>query len=160
MKWIFKPKPKQENPKSGIFLHGLQVLYRRLQSGWAVWMANRTKDFSQSFLKLLLAVFVLSAGSYSFYLGVHALTGKGRGAFHITPIQQPRHATETGEVRPTYPRVTAQEHERIKRFRLYMDSLTSSPTGKALYDSILSHRPGLMDSVVFMDNYYQQIKKQ
>jgi len=40
-----------------------------------------------------------------------------------------------------------------------MDSLARSPSGKILYDSIISQRPGLMDSVRFIENYYQQLKQ-
>ncbi|ULT38451.1 hypothetical protein KRR40_25400 [Niabella defluvii] len=51
------------------------------------------------------------------------------------------------------------EYSRIKRFRVYMDSLARSPAGRTLYDSIIYHRPGLMDSVRFIENYYQQLKQ-
>jgi hypothetical protein len=41
-----------------------------------------------------------------------------------------------------------------------MDSLARSPSGKNLYDSITSQRPGLMDSVRFIEQLYRgEIKK-
>ena len=41
-----------------------------------------------------------------------------------------------------------------------MDSLTRSENGTIIYDSIVKARPGLMDSVLFIENIYQsQLKK-
>lgn len=56
--------------------------------------------------------------------------------------------------------VAKEEYEKIQRFRQYMDSLERSPSGKKLYNSILINRPGLLDSIILIENIYQsQIKK-
>jgi hypothetical protein len=41
-----------------------------------------------------------------------------------------------------------------------MDSLKSDITGKSVYDSLLRARPGLMDSIRLMENYYESNVKQ
>ena len=64
-----------------------------------------------------------------------------------------------GEANLEPAEVSEAEYSRIKRFRVYMDGLARSPAGKTLYDSIIHHRPGLMDSVWFIENYYQQLKQ-
>ena len=75
------------------------------------------------------------------------------------PIKKLKHATETGEPPIEAAEVSEAEYSRIKKFRMYMDSLARSPSGKILYKSITRHRPGLMDSVRFIENYYQQLKQ-
>ncbi|ULT42924.1 hypothetical protein KRR40_05095 [Niabella defluvii] len=85
--------------------------------------------------------------------------GQKDNSITITPIKKPKHATETGETKTDAAEVSEAEYSRIKNFRVYMDSLARSPSGKALYDSINNHRPGLMDSVRFIENYYQQLKQ-
>ncbi|UCS95204.1 hypothetical protein KZP23_09435 [Echinicola marina] len=153
-------KQKKDAPKNGLVMQGLLALYKRLQKAWAQWMSNRTKGISQRILKMALAAFVLSIGSYCIYLGVHAITGKSKdNTFTVTSIKRPRHLTQTGDVGPTTPLVSMQEYERIKKFRLYMDSLARSPTGKKVYDSIMVCRPGLMDSVRYFEKQYQDSKK-
>ena len=44
--------------------------------------------------------------------------------------------------------------EKITSFRKYMDSLGRSPTGKKMHDSIVLNRPGLLDSLTIIENYY------
>ncbi len=39
-----------------------------------------------------------------------------------------------------------------------MDSLSADPSGKRIYDSIQQYRPGLMDSIRQIEDYYQQLK--
>lgn len=121
---------------------------------------KRTESFSRGNWTLLLILFVLVTGGYSTYLLVSSFTAKTGKAFTITPISKPGHLTETGDVKPETLPVSEMEYRRIHNFRIYMDSLARSPSGKATYDSITYRRPGLMDSVRTIDNYYQQLKNE
>lgn len=121
-------------------------------------MEKRTESFSRGNWTLLLILFVLLTGGYSTYLLVSSFTEKAGKAFTITPIRKPGHLTETGDAKADALPVSETEYRRIHKFRMYMDSLARSPSGKAIYDSITFRRPGLMDSVRYIDNYYQQLK--
>ncbi len=55
--------------------------------------------------------------------------------------------------------ITKQEYQRIEYFRHCMDSLARSPSGKAIYDSILNQHAGIMDSVAFLEKIYQSQTK-
>ncbi|MCT1523834.1 hypothetical protein [Sphingobacterium hotanense] len=136
----------------------LQTACKRVKGGWAVWMAKRTAGFSRRRWQVLLALFIVGFGGYSGYLTIAGFTGEGERAFSITPIKKPRHAPETGDDRNSSPQVSEAEYKRIRRFRLYMDSLARSPAGKSKHDSMVKHRPGLMDSVRFIEKYYEQLK--
>jgi hypothetical protein len=159
MKLFFKRKESDSESRPNSLSKGIQTAYKRMQGAWANWMEKRTKNFSWCTWLVLLILFVLSAGTYSIYLAVNAITGKRSNSITITPIKRPKHATETGETNKDAAEVSEAEYSRIKRFRIYMDSLARSPSGKILYDSITQHRPGLMDSVRFIENYYKQLNQ-
>ncbi len=56
--------------------------------------------------------------------------------------------------------ISEGENEKMQNFRNHMDSLAKTPSGKKMYDAILIDRPGLMDSVILIENIYQsQINK-
>lgn len=135
------------------------AIFKGVQGGWANWMMKRTENFSRRTWIVLLILFVFSTSTYSIYLTVSAFSGKKSRSITITPIKKPKHAVETGDAHTEATEVSGAEYARIKKFRVYMDSLAQSPSGKNLYDSITSHRPGLMDSVRFIENYYQQLKQ-
>ncbi|MBN9349269.1 MAG: hypothetical protein J0H55_01170 [Chitinophagaceae bacterium] len=148
--------PEKVNPISNRIHAG----YKHLQTGWAKWMVKRTQKFSRRTWIMLLILFVLSTSAYSIYLAVSAITEKDGILITVTPIKKPRYTTETGETDKEAAEVSEAQYRRIKRFRVYMDSLARSPSGKILYDSINSHRPGLMDSLQLIEQLYQRkIKK-
>ena len=122
-------------------------------------MMKHTQKFSRNTCKLLLVLFILTAGGYSIYLAIDALFKTDSKAISITPVKKPAHINETGDVSAATSPITDTGYNRIKNFRMYMDSLARSPSGKSVYDSIMMHRPGLMDSVRMIENYYQQLKQ-
>ncbi|KAB5487595.1 hypothetical protein [Flagellimonas hadalis] len=150
-------KQKKEAPKNGLLVLGLFALYKWLQKAWAKWMSNKTKRISKRTVTIALVVFVSLTSGYCIYLGVHAITGKSKGnAFTVTSIKSPRHLTESGAMESPLPPISKQDYRRIQKFRLYMDSLARSPSG----DSIIATRPGLMDSVRYIEKEYQNFKNQ
>ena len=154
-------KQKKEAPKNGLLILGLFALYKWLQKAWAQWMSNKTKRISKRIVTIALVIFVSLTSGYCIYLGVHAITGKNKGNdFTVTPIKRPRHLTEYGAIASPLPSVSKQDYRRIQKSRLYMDSLARSPTGKKIYDSIIATRPGLMDSVRYIEKEYQNFKNQ
>jgi hypothetical protein len=159
MKLFSKRKESNAEPKPNAISKGMQAGYKHLQGGWANWMMKRTEKFSRRTWLILLTLFVLFSSSYSVYLGVSAFTNKETNSITITTIKKPKHLTETGETPIEAAEVSEAEYNRIKKFRVYMDSLARSPSGKTLYDSITKYHPRLMDSVRFIENYYQQLKQ-
>lgn len=157
MNFLFKKQRKENAHATGNFIAKGAT---RLQTRWAKWMEKRTESFSRGNWTLILILFVVLTGGYSTYLLVSSFTAKTRKLFTITPISKPGHLTETGDVKAEALPVTETEYWRIHNFRIHMDSLARSPSGKASYDSITYSRPGLMDSVQTIDNYYQQLKNE
>ncbi|MDX9880548.1 MAG: hypothetical protein RBS73_00690 [Prolixibacteraceae bacterium] len=155
MKFPIQNKRQKEEQKTSKGSLAAGILYKRIRSAWAAWMARRTAGFTRSTWRILLSLFVVLFGGYSVYLAVNGFTARQAKSISITPIKIPRHATQTGDTPKAAPQLSEAGYSRIRQFRIYMDSLARSPTGKATYDSIIKHRPGLMDSVRFIENQYQ-----
>jgi hypothetical protein len=160
MKLFSKIKKNNAEPKPNAIFKGMQAGYKHLQGGWAKWMMKRTEKFSHRTWIVLLIFFVLSTSTYSIYLAVSAIAEKDGTLITVTPIKKPRYTTEMGENDKEAAEVSEAQYSRIKKFRVYMDSLARSPSGKTFYDSITSHRPGLMDSLQLIEQLYREkIKK-
>lgn len=156
-----KQKTREQHEVQDLFLKTIVNNCIRWQSGWAVWMQRKTEKLSGKGKLMMLLIFVLLTGSYSIYLIGKSFSKNPAPSFLIIPIKRPAHIQENGdEAEHANAVISKSEYERIYRFRQYMDSLTRSSTGKVLYDSIVAHRPGLMDSIQIIENIYQsQIKK-
>lgn len=130
------------------------------QRKWADWMQNKTESLSGKGKTIALFCFCLLAGGYSIYLIAISLVAKQNISLSITSIYKPQYVPRSGKEQVMGASISKEDYLRVHRFKTYMDSLARSPTGKIIYDSILISRPGLMDSVNFIENNYQpQIKK-
>lgn len=158
MRYLFRRK-KVKEAHAGRVKGIRQIVFAHLQNRWATWMNRRTQTFSRNTWKLLLVLFVLTAGGWSVYLTISAFFKADGKSISITPIKKPAHINETGDVAATTPSITDTGYTHIKNFRLYMDSLARSPSGRIIYDSIIMYRPGLMDSIRMIEKYYQQQKQ-
>lgn len=165
MAYLFRKRKKKEATKTDEVhdkvLRQMVCACLRIQTGWSLWMGKRTQHLSRRTMLLLLLAFIGIAGGYSIYLIGESFSGTQTNAFSVTPIIKPGFVRQTGEAAsPPDMIVGKPDYQRIIRFRGYMDSLTRSPAGKAVYDSILLSRPGLLDSARFIQEIYQsQTKK-
>lgn len=158
MKLAFKNKRENALHKTGISKVGLS-LYRHVQRRWVSWMAKHTVNFSRRTWKLILILFMLFAGGYNAYLIVSGLLEKANKPFSLARIKKPGHVIESGDGRAGKLLLSQTEYARIRKFRIYLDSLARSPSGKVLYDSIAHSRPGLIDSVHFIERHYRQLEQ-
>lgn len=165
MRSLFRNRKKQNIAKQyemqDQFLKSIVNICIRWQSIWAEWMQQKAEKIPGKGKLFVLLVFVLLTGSYSIYLIGKSFSENQTPSFSIVFIKRPAHIQETGEeVKHINAVISKSEYERIHWFKQYMDSLTQSTAGKGLYDSIVAHRPGLMDSIQIIENIYQsQIKK-
>ena len=160
MKFTLKNNNKKDPEKAdGIRENLLQKFDEanlRLQYKCANWLESKTAQLSrQSWIVILFSFTVVSSGC-NIYLIVKSLSGAVTRTITVVPISKPINAVAfEDEIIKRNVTITKTELERIVRFRRYMDSLARSPTGKKGYDNILKHRPGLLDSLTTIENYYQ-----
>jgi hypothetical protein len=128
----------------------------RVQAKWAGLLQHQSEKFSCRTKKYSLLLFcVVSVGSslYVFMEGFHDSTPKN---IPIAQINVPLHAVESGKENiSSFLLITRGEFNRIEKFSRYIDSLGLSKEGRRLRDSILSYRPGLMDSIGIIKKIYQ-----
>lgn len=127
----------------------------RLQYKCANWLECKTAHFSRLNWIVILLCFIVFTTTCSIYLIVNSFSGNTNRNITVTPITKPTNLVTTKE-KPVELKsiISKTEFEKIKGFRKYMDSLGRSPEGKKTYDSIVSDRPGLLDSLTILENYY------
>lgn len=127
------------------------------QRKWAAWLGNKTDKLSQSVKLYSLVLFCFLFGGGSIYLIVNAI-GDNTERLFIEKMSFPAYAIEKDSTAylKQLPLLTEKEYQNIQRFKQYMDSLQRTPTAKTTYDSIIKARPGLMDSIAFIEHFYHE----
>jgi hypothetical protein len=132
-----------------------------LQQRWAAYMQRHSERLPGKWKFIMLSFFCLSAGGCSLLLIAGSLLTNRAVSFPVTQVKRSLHIAQSGDEKTkAITIVTKEEYEKIHRFRHYMDSLSKNPAGEKCHDNILIDRPGLMDSVILIENIYQsQTKK-
>ncbi len=160
MQFLFKRSKKRSESNETVVSNSLVTYlekgYCYVQSNWAQWMTKQTAKLSVRKQLVVFGLFVACTGGYSVYLISMSFSDTDSKRITVIPIVKPVNAIEIDDV--TIKRNSSDsktEFEKIIRFRNYMDSLARSPAGEKVYDSITNKRPGLLDSLVEIENYYQ-----
>lgn len=159
MKFNFKKNSKNSPVEADSFRSSLLQRFDeanlRLQHQCANWLECKTAHVSRKSWITILFCFTVFTGGCSIYLIVNSLSGNTTKSITVIPITKPTNAIPLDE-KPIKLNsvINTTEFEKIVRFRRYMDSLGRSPTGKKLYDSIQHFRPGLLDSIAIVEQYY------
>jgi hypothetical protein len=159
MKFTFKKNsknsPAETDGTRGCLLQKFDEANLRLQYKCAHWLERKTAHLSRKSWIVILFCFIVFTGGCSIYLIVNSLSGTVVSAITVNQISKPTN-TVSFEEAPMQLNATISktEFEKMFRFRRYIDSLGRSPTGKKLHDSILQYRPGLLDSISIVEQYY------
>lgn len=166
MYFLFKRSKKRDESKDTDLVRGnvlgkqLEKAYLFVQRKWAQWMTKQTANLSPRNLLIVWGTFIAFSAGYSICLIAKSLSGKAPYVITVIPIAKPVNALSTAVVPiQKSSSVSKTELEKIIRFRIYMDSLSRSPTGKRVLDSITHKHPGLLDSLAIIENYYQSYFK-
>ena len=159
MKFTFKKNSKNSPAEADSFRSSLLQRFDeanlRLQYKCAHWLERKTAYLSRKSWITILFCFTVFTGGCNIYLIVNSLSGNTTKNITITSITKPTNAVPFEEKSIQLNVANSKtEFEKIVRFRRYIDSLGLSPTGKKLYDSILHYRPGLLDSITIVEQYY------
>ncbi len=120
------------------------------------WFQDKTKGLSKNFKWFFLGLFVLLSGGYSFYVLKSSFSNDvARSPFKVTAIQKPFFLKQKAmESPPFYDCISKEEFARIHQFKQYMDSLKQNESGRIKYDLIVASRPGLMDSILWIEKIH------
>lgn len=130
----------------------------KIKAGWANRMNRLTRNLSNKKLKVLLVIFCITAGGYSVYLfGDGLFSSEPNSPINVQPLSVPKHADQTGdETLRANQYIDDYTYRELKGFKNYMDSLKALK--HPIYDSVVSERPGLLDSVQVLIDLYEQYK--
>lgn len=131
--------------------------YLLLQDKWAKKMSVLTSGLSKQSLVFCLIVFILTATSISLYNVYSSFASKEYKQKGIEFRINSKHSivTKPSLNRTNETLLPKAQLENVTRFVFYLDSLKESERGRKIYDSINNYRPGLLDSLVFIENYYK-----
>lgn len=140
--------------------------FENIQIHWqkriAAWMESKSNGLSLTGKKIVLICMLLTGGAYCFYLVISVFDhNKKPASYSVSRISIPEYTGQNGDNKISkHSAISKKEFERIHRFHLYLDSLAQSPSSRKLYDSIIRGRPGLLNSIIIIENIYQsQTKK-
>lgn len=131
----------------------------KLQRLFSSFLACRAASLSSRSLKAATFIICASWIAISTYFIVTAFTKDiPHQSFAFSKIKTMPLA-QAHKRGPSYihPNITVKEYAALENFRNYMDSLRRNLN--PAYDSILSVRPGLMDSVQLLEDIYNHPKK-
>ena len=117
----------------------------KLQTKFAFFMNKLVSNIPPKKLRVILLVFCLLSGGFSIYLAAHAIfapTPK-EPAINVSLIHMPQYYDRTGnEINEPENRISDELYQEIQAYKKAMDSL-----GEPI-------RPGLLDSIVILENIY------
>ncbi|RYJ44311.1 hypothetical protein NU09_0921 [Flavobacterium beibuense] len=126
-------------------------VYLMAKSRWAGWMERKTARLSVAGVYVLFGTLLFSFGSYCIFLIFHGFWGNNS----LSPKLEPMRQVKTAGYRagPAPSDLNQQDYYEITRFEMQIDSLCRY--NPVQYDSIRRARPGLLDSIRMVSNYYE-----
>lgn len=161
--WLFKKRKEKisDGSTSDKVAGKIAGLGLKIQAGFANRMNKTFKKMNYKRLKMWLIIFCVTCGGYSIYLLTNAIISSAstQHSIKIEPVKVPKHYDKSGDELITSDNaVDEQTFQNIHAFKKYMDSLKQA--GSKDYDSILTARPFLMDTVLLLEQiYYSQKQK-
>ncbi len=162
--WLFKRQKKKVEPGNAVSDKVAGKIAKAgiaVQKKFAKGMDKIVAGMNTKRLKLYLIIFCIGCGGYSIYLFTDAIvnTDANNKALQIDKTSIPSHFDNTGDdiIAPDNS-VDDETFHQIQQFKKYLDSLKQSKS--YLYDSIVTARPFLMDTVIMLEQiYYSQKQK-
>ncbi|MBZ4187613.1 hypothetical protein [Niabella beijingensis] len=152
-------RKKKESPLliSGVF----QKLGRKIETKQrkaAEYLNRKTATLNSRQQLIGLVLFCLLFGSSSAFTIWYSLKSSEK-TIKVQPISIPQTVEVPNEDLQAKLLLTDQEIENIRLIRRHLDSLLLTKSGRIIYDSIAHVRPGLLDSLVYIERvYHKQLK--
>lgn len=133
-----------------------QKYYLIAQNKWAIKMGALTSNLSKKSLIFFLILFVVITGTIFIYNACKGFLSMNSSLVKVDIISNVSYLNKKPTLKKDVQIVLSKtEIENFAHFRFYLDSLKESAKGIRIYDSINYYRPGLLDSLVLIENYYR-----
>ena len=149
---LFRKQKRKQRELPPFLIRQLLYLNNKLHV-FAAWLQQKTNGFSSKKIKILFLAFCLIFLSVSITVMYQSFKKDNRNLYFISPIRIIPLLKEQ-RIRPV---MNEREFKRIHGFKIYLDSLQTTDKGKLKFDSLLSTRPHLTDTINYLENlYYEQ----
>lgn len=159
MRSLFKKQKNEaefQNGKQSIVADIWQKYYMIIQDKWAKKMSSIASNLSKGNLTYFFFLFVTVSACLNIYIILKGFSNSTSDSIKVVPLSKSININKKPLIlNSTQTMVSEKELKRIVFFRSYLDSLEKTPLGRQSYDSISLYRPGLIDSLVFIENYYK-----
>jgi len=147
------PKQKRKQQELPPFLIRQLLYLNNKLHVFAAWLQQKTNGFSRKKIKMLFWGFCLIFLSVSIVVVYQSFKKDNTNLHFISPIQIIP-LLKDQRIRPV---INDWEFKRIHSYKVYLDSLQKTTKGKLKFDSLLSTRPHLTDTINYLENlYYEQ----
>lgn len=146
---LFKrKKEKKENQWSLATKAFKSLLF--VQRRWATWMGKKSAHWTKKQTTVYLVLFCIAFSGISVLILVDTFNSKPRPS-PITVQSLP-----TIPMMPSQPeiRITDSDIAVIMQFNRYLDSLQTTPDGMRQYQELVRDRPGLVDSLLEVKEFF------
>jgi len=153
----FRRKKEESSPRMDKMALHLATFFRTVQERLASCMARWTASLSKRALQFVVFLFCLLFGGASLFTFLDVFRQNAPTLMKPATLTVPKNYKQSGVV--LTPLLTPQDREHISRFKTYLDSLYRSEEGRAVYDSLLRERPGLLDSLRMIEDIFYSPSK-
>lgn len=154
MKLFRKKANKTENVGNDKLARIIATAIVKMQSNWAAWMQRQSERLNRKNKKRVLIFCCLVTAGYSAFVIISGVRGSHKMDIRISAIKKPVGIHDIQASKEDTALL-----KKIRLFRHYLDSLAKDPQGSRLLDSIRNARPGLLDSLDYVESMYQSQSK-
>lgn len=129
--------------------------YLLIRDKWAKKMSVLTSDLSKQSLVFYLILFIIITGSTCIYNIHRGFSSKEYKQTGIRINSKPIIVTKQSLHRTNETLLPKAEVENIRNSSIYLENFKEFERVSEIYDSIKNYTPGLLDSLVFIENYYK-----
>lgn len=149
---LFRKQKRKQWELPSFLIRELLYLNNKLHV-FAAWLQQKTNEFSSKKVKKILLVFCLICLSVSILVVYQSFKLDNTNIYFIRTIRTIPLLKEH-RIPPLF---NEKEFKRIHSFKVYLDSLQTTAKGKLKFDSLVSTRPHLTDTINYLENlYYEQ----
>ena len=149
---LFRKQKRKQRELPTFLIRQLLYLNNKLHV-FAALLQQKTNGFSSKKIKILFLAFCLIFLSVSIMVMYQSFKKDNKNLYFISPIRIIPLLKEQ-RIRPV---INEREFKRIHGFKIYLDSLQTTAKGKLKFDSLVSTRPHLTDTINYLEDlYYEQ----
>lgn len=151
--WFKREKDVESDIAKERFARSAANKVLAFQRRWADYMREKSERLPLKSRKAVLLISIIACSLYCSISIYDAVTG-GHLKMDLGRIKEVPLIKDDRAERE--PKITDREFMGIQRFKVWLDSLSTTQAGRAYADRLLIQRPGLLDSIKAVEEIYRR----